>query len=68
MLKNVWEFSIASDAGNNAGTAYLDLRMQCYFSSTMQNLHLVARLMREWHTGEYQYDLIVAALDVSTPE
>jgi hypothetical protein len=34
----------------------------------MQNLHLVARPMRERHTGEYQYDLIVAAINVLAPE
>jgi hypothetical protein len=56
------------DAGNKAGTAYLDLRMQCYFRSTMQNLHLVAMPMRERNTGEYQSDLIVAALDVLEAE
>jgi hypothetical protein len=65
MPKNVWAFSIAIDAGNNAGTAYLDLRMRCYFRSTMQNVRLVAIPMRERHTGDYQYDLIVAALDVA---
>jgi hypothetical protein len=64
MLKNDWAFSIAIDAGNNAGTAYLDLRMRCYFRSTMQNLHLVAIPMRERHTGEYQYDLIAAIIHV----
>ncbi|KAG7343599.1 hypothetical protein IV203_021544 [Nitzschia inconspicua] len=53
MLKNVWTFSIAIDAGNNAGTAYLDLRMRCYFKDNLQNLHLMAMPMREWHTGEY---------------
>jgi hypothetical protein len=68
VLKNVWAFSIAIDAGNNAGTAYLDLRMRCCFRSTMQNRHLVAISLRERYIGKYQYDLIVAALDVSTPE
>jgi hypothetical protein len=68
VLKNVWAFSITIDAGNNAGTAYLVLRMRCYFRSTMQNLHLVAIPMRERNTGEYQYELIVAALDVLAPE
>lgn len=68
LLKNVWAFSIAIDAGNNAGTAYLDLRMRCYFKDNLQNLHLMAIPMRERHTGEYQYDLVVAALDVLSPE
>ncbi|KAG7353887.1 hypothetical protein IV203_003242 [Nitzschia inconspicua] len=49
MLKNVWAFSIAIDAGNNAGTAYLYLRMQCYFKDNLQNLHLMAIPMRERH-------------------
>lgn len=67
IFNNVWAFSIAFDGGNNAGTSYLDLRMRCYFKGGLQNLHLLAIPMRERHTGEYQYDLIVAAMDVLAP-
>jgi hypothetical protein len=68
MIKTVWAFSIAIDAGNNAGTPYLDLRMRCYFKNNVQNFHLVAIPMRERNTGENLYDLIVATLDVLAPE
>jgi hypothetical protein len=68
MFKSVWTFSIAIDAGNNVGTAYLNLRMRCYVKDTLQNLHLLAIPMRERHTGKYQHGLIVAALDVLAPE
>jgi len=68
LLKNVWAFSIAIDAGNNAGSAYLDLRMRCYFKENLQNLHVIAIPMRERHTGQYQYDLIVSVLDVLAPQ
>mgnify|MGYP003321281629 CR=1 FL=1 len=67
ILKDIWAFSIALDAGNNAGTAYLDLRMRCYYKNFLQNLHLLAIPMRERHTGAYQYDLIVNALDILAP-
>ncbi|KAG7341694.1 hypothetical protein IV203_023647 [Nitzschia inconspicua] len=33
IFKNIWAFAIAMDAGNNAGTAYLDLRMRCCHSN-----------------------------------
>ena len=52
IFKNVWAFAIAIDAGNNARTAYLDLRMRCYFKGALQNFHLLAIPMRERHTLE----------------
>ena len=64
MLNNVWAFSISIDAGNNEGTSYLDLRVRCYLKNNLQNFHLIAIPMRERHTGKYQYNLVVAALDV----
>lgn len=67
LFKKVWAFSIALDSGNNASTSYLDLRMRCYFKGSIQNLHVLAIPMRERHTGEYQYDLIVSTLDVLAP-
>jgi hypothetical protein len=67
IFTKLWAFSIAIDAGNNAGTAYLDLRMRCFFAEKLCNFHLLAIPMRERHTGEYQYDLIVRALDVLAP-
>jgi hypothetical protein len=68
MLKNVWAFSIAIDSGTNARTVYLDLRIRCYFKDTLQNFHLLAIPIREWPTGEFEYDRIVAALNVIAPE
>ena len=67
IFKNVWAFAIAIDAGNNAGTAYLDLRMRCYFMGSLHNFHVLAIPMRERHTGEYQYDLVVEAIDIVAP-
>jgi hypothetical protein len=67
IFSKLWAFSIAIDAGNNAGTAYLDLRMRCFFAEKLCNFHLLAIPMRERHTGAYQYDLIVRALDVLAP-
>lgn len=67
IFKEVWAFAIAIDAGNNAGTAYLDLRMRCFFKGGLQNLHIMAIPMRERHTGEYQYDLVVEVMDVLAP-
>ena len=68
ILSKVWAFAIAIDAGNNAGTAYLDLRARCYFKNNLQNVHILAIPMREWHTGEYQYNLLAEAMDVIAPE
>ena len=68
IFTKLWAFSIAIDAGNNAGTAYLDLRMRCFFADKLCNFHLLAIPMRERHTGEYQYDLIVRTLDVLAPD
>ncbi|KAG7363603.1 hypothetical protein IV203_026964 [Nitzschia inconspicua] len=68
IFKNIWAFAIALDAGNNAGTAYLDLRMRCYFKGALQNLHVLAIPMREHHTGEYQYDLVVETMNVLAPD
>lgn len=68
IFKNIWAFSIAIDAGNNASTSYLDLRMRCYFQNTVQNLHILAIPMRDRHTGQYQYDLVVKTLDVLAPD
>jgi hypothetical protein len=67
VLKNIWAFAIAIDAGNNAGTAYLDLRMRCFFQGGLHNFHILAIPMRERHTGEYQYDLVDEALNVLAP-
>jgi len=66
-FKNVWAFAIAIDAGNNARTAYLDLRMRCYFKGVLQNFHLLAIPMCKHHTGEYQYGLIVEAMNFLAP-
>ncbi len=67
IFKDIWAFAIAIDAGNNAGTAYLDLRMRCFFKGALQNFHVLAIPMRERHTGEYQYDLVVETMDVLAP-
>ena len=39
--------------------------MRCYFKGVLQNFHLLAILMRQCHTGEYQYDLVVEATETS---
>ena len=44
--------------------AYLDLRARFYFGGQLHNFHLLAIPMRERHTGEYQFDLVVKFLDV----
>jgi hypothetical protein len=51
LFKKIWAFSIGHDAGNNAGSSYLDIRMHCFFKGDLQNLHLLAIPMRERHTG-----------------
>jgi hypothetical protein len=40
----------------------------CGNDDNLQNFHLSPRPMRERHTGEYQYNLIVAALDALAPK
>ena len=67
LFKKVWAFSIGLDAGNNAGSSYLDIRMRCFFKGDIQNLHLLAIPMRDRHTGEYQFSLVVTLLDVLAP-
>ena len=67
LFKKLSAFSIGLNAGNNAGSSYLDIRMQCFFKGNLQNLHLLAIPMRERHTGEYQYNLVVSLLDVLAP-
>jgi hypothetical protein len=67
LLKDCWAFSIGLDGGNNAGSAYLDIRMRCYYKDNLHNFHLLAIPMRERHTGQYQFDLVVTALDVFAP-
>ncbi|KAI2500519.1 hypothetical protein MHU86_13943 [Fragilaria crotonensis] len=49
LFKKIWAFSIGLDAGNNAGSSYLDIRMRCYFKGDLQNLHLLAIPMRATH-------------------
>ncbi|KAG7372930.1 hypothetical protein IV203_033654 [Nitzschia inconspicua] len=68
IFNDIWAFAIAIDAGNNAGTAYLDLRMRCYYKGSLEYLHILAIPMREHHTGEYQYDLIVETMNVLAPD
>ena len=51
LFKKIWAFSIGLDAGNNAGSSYLDIRMRCFFKGDLQNLHLMAIPMQERHTG-----------------
>jgi hypothetical protein len=67
LLKDSWAFSIGLDAGNNAGMSYLDIRLRISFKDELHNLHFLAIPMRERHTGLYQFDLVVAALDVIAP-
>ena len=67
LFKKVWAFSIGLDSGNNAGSSYLEIRMRCFFKGDIQNLHLLAIPMRDRHTGEYQFSLVVTLLDVLAP-
>ena len=67
LFKKLWAFSIGLDAGNNAGSSYLDIHMRCFFKGDLQNLHLLVIPMRERHTGENQYNLVVHLLDVVAP-
>ena len=57
LFKKIWAFSIGRDTGNYAGSPNLDI----------QNLHLVAIPLREQHTGQYQFNLVVTLLDVLAP-
>ena len=63
----VWAFSIGLDAGNNAGSLYLDVRMRFYLNGKINNFHILAIPMREQHTGAYQYGLVVKLLNVIAP-
>jgi hypothetical protein len=67
LMEKVWAFSIGLDGGNNAGTAYLAVCIRCYYNHNIQNFHLLAIPMREKHTGEYQFDLVVSALNILCP-
>ncbi len=67
LFKKIWAFSIRIDAGNNAGSSFLDVRMRCFFKGDIQNLHLLAIPICEQHTGEYQANLVVSVLDVLAP-
>jgi hypothetical protein len=67
MFENVWAFAIGLDAGNNAGSSYVDVQVRCYFKGYIQNFHMLATPMRERHTGEYQFDLVVKILKVLAP-
>jgi hypothetical protein len=67
LLNNVWCFAIGLDAGNNAGTAYLDVRVRFYIRDNIHNFHLMAIPMKERHTGEYQFDLVTKLLGILAP-
>jgi hypothetical protein len=68
LFTNVWCFSIGLDAGNNAGTSYLDVRVRFYFRDNIHNFHLMAIPMKHRHTGEYQFDLVTKLLTVLAPD
>ena len=68
LFKSIWAFAIAIDAGNNTGSLYLDLCMQCFFNNNLHNFHVLAIPMQERHTGVYQNGLIVQVLDVLAPD
>lgn len=67
LFKKVWAFSIGFDAANHMRSSYLDVRMRCYYNGELHNLHLMAIPMRERHTGEYQFQLVVSLLNVLAP-
>lgn len=67
LCANVWAFSIGLDAGNNAGSSYLDVRIRFYLNGTINNFHILAIPMRERHTGAYQFGLVVTLLNVIAP-
>jgi hypothetical protein len=68
LFENVWSFSIGLDAGNNAGTSYLDVHVRCYYKESLHNFHLLAIPMRKRHTDEYMFDLVVSILGVVAPK
>jgi hypothetical protein len=49
LFKKQWAFSIRLDAGKNAGSSYLDIRMRRFFKGDLKNLHLLAIPMQEQH-------------------
>ena len=63
ILKHVWAFSIAMDAGTKASVSYLDVRLRITIEGKLYNLHLVALPMTESHTGENTFLLIAKFLD-----
>ena len=68
LFKKIWTFSIGLDAANITGSSYLDFRMRCFFKGDIQNLHFLTIPMREQHTGEYQFRIVVTLLeDVLAP-
>jgi hypothetical protein len=67
ILGTVWAFLIGLDAGNNAGTSYLDVRVRCFHKEGLQNFHMLAIPMRDRHTGEYQFELVCSVLNVIAP-
>ncbi len=68
LFKDIWAFSIGFDAANHARSSYLDVRMRCFYRGELHNLHLMAIPMRDRHTGEYQFDLVVALLNILAPK
>ncbi|KAG7371412.1 hypothetical protein IV203_019982 [Nitzschia inconspicua] len=42
--------------------------MRCHCKGSLEYLHILAIPMREHHTGEYQYDLIVETMNVLAPD
>lgn len=48
----VWGYSVAFDAGNNHGDAYIDVRIRFYDGEKLQNVHALAIPLRSRHTGE----------------
>jgi hypothetical protein len=67
ICKKISAFSIELDAFYNAGSSYLYIRMRFYFNGSIQKFHIMAIPMRDRHTGEYQFHLVLKLLDVIVP-
>lgn len=70
LLNDAWAFSIAIDSATHHSTSYLDLRFRIYSKKhrNIFNLHGCAIPMRDRHTGEVMFDMLVKFLRVLCPK
>ena len=65
--RSAWAFSLANDMSTHYGRSYLDNRIRVHVDGKLHNLHLIAILMYEAHTGQNMFHLVVRILDVVCP-